>query len=111
MIVMNNGSRIIKVTLTPTDNGYYEGTVLCHWGNIDPEEYVTWAVRGKAHPEEQYGPIRLDAGIGRYIIGREEALADFNQRQAGWANFSQPIYQETDHEYELRIRALEGQEL
>ena len=109
MIVMNNGRRIIKVTLAPTDNGYYEGSVLCHWGNIHPEEYVTWAVRGKAYPEEQYGPIRLEAGIGRYIIGREEALADFNQRQAGWASFRQ--HQEIDRECELRIRALEGQEL
>ena len=111
MIVMNNGARIIKVSLTPTDNGYYEGTVLCHWGNIDPEEYVTWTVRGKAHPEEQYGPIRLDAGIGRYIIGREEALNDFNQRQAGSYRFAEPIYQETDREYELRMQALKRLEL
>ena len=90
-IVMNNGARIIKVSLTPGDNGYYDGTVLCHWGNVDPEEYVTWVVRGKADPEEQYGPIRLEAGMGRYIIGKEEALADFNQRQAIWGNFYEPI--------------------
>jgi len=85
LIKMKNGRHIVKVALfQDTSKGYpIVGTVLCHWGNIDPEEYVTWHVAGNIDPLEQYSPIYLEtASSGHYIIGKEEAMVDFNQRQA-----------------------------
>jgi hypothetical protein len=76
-IYMNNGRKILKLSITPWVRGRWVGVVLCHWGNIDPEEYVTWTVVSNISDHN----ISLEASHGRYIIGKEEALRDFNERQ------------------------------
>ena len=89
-IVMNNGAPIMKATLISSDtlSGYLVGVVICHWGNIDPNEHVVWDVKGRQEPEEQYGPIRLDVvGSGAYLYEREDQIAEFNKRSERYWNW------------------------
>jgi hypothetical protein len=78
---MRNDAPIVRIELTQAPNGRWEGVVLCHHGNIDPEEYVTWRV---ACDDD----MLLDAAWGNYIIGLSEANEDFNRRSKG---FVRPI--------------------
>ena len=89
-IVMNNGAPIMKATLISSDtlSGYLVGVVICHWGNIDPNEHVVWDVKGRQEPEEQYGPIRLDVvGAGSYLYEREDQIGEFNKRSERYWNW------------------------
>lgn len=59
---MRNGRPIVRIELTRVRDDRWEGVVLCYWGNIDPEEYVTWRV---ACGDD----MLLEAAWGNYIIG------------------------------------------
>lgn len=78
---MKNGRPIVRIDLTQVRNGRWEGVVLCYWGNIDPDEYVTWRV---ACGDD----MLLDAAWGNYIVGLGEAMDDFNRRSK---EFTRPV--------------------
>ena len=79
---MRNGRPIVRIELTRVRDDRWEGVVLCYWGNIDPEEYVTWRV---ACGDD----MLLEAAWGNYIIGLGEANDDFNRMSK---EFIRPIH-------------------
>lgn len=81
-MIMQNGTPIVRIELTRVRDDRWEGIVLCHWGNIDPDEYVTWRV---ACGDD----MLLDAAWGNYIVGLGKANDDFNRRSK---EFIRPIH-------------------
>ena len=82
---MKNGRPIVRIDLTRVRDDRWEGVVLCYWGNIDPDEYVTWRV---ACGDD----MLLDAAWGNYIVGLSEAMDDFDRRSK---EFVRPIHKKS----------------
>ena len=82
---MKNGRPIVRIDLARVRDDRWEGVVLCYWGNIDPDEYVTWRV---ACGDD----MLLDAAWGNYIVGLSEAMDDFDRRSK---EFVRPIHKKS----------------
>ena len=82
---MKNGRPIVRIDLTRVRDDRWEGVVLCYWGNIHPEEYVTWRV---ACADD----MLIESGHGRYIVGLGKAMDDFDERSK---EFIRPIHKKS----------------
>jgi len=72
-IAMKNGRQIRKVHLVRVNDDRWEGIALCYWGNIDPDEWVTWSVACDSSG-------MLEAAHGHYIVGLADAEENFRFR-------------------------------
>ena len=82
MILKQHPNReILRMAVCRDIDGHLYGVVMVHWGNIDPEEYVVWAIRADKGREEE----GFHTAHGSYVVGINEANAEFNRRTSNWS--------------------------